>query len=263
MILLCVDKSFNFWRDFSPFLIGILGFLTALVTLIYSHYNNKRNFEYLSEKDKLNREDNLKRDNFELKKDKKERQKSYNKILGSFLKVYHSYLKHKMLFDENGVNNIPDEYLIQQIDKIDNLNDEIKTFKKVANEQAEIIPEITIYLYEILDLLGRFEMTLEQIPKGLSLEEEGPTKLLIQRAHSFAVEELLDEYFTDLIDQIAIKAEVTDEFLTEIKEFNSEESAQKNLGIQNEIMKRYLESLSRQTGTKFDINDLQPPANKM
>jgi len=258
IILLCIEKSSNIWFSYIPFLIGILGFISAILSLIYSNKNSKRNLDFLRNKSEKDRDDSLERYKLEDEKDRSERQKAYNRVLGSFLKVYHSYIKHQYLYSENGVLNIPDEYLVQQIENIDDLNIEIKSFKNTVNEQAEIIPELTIYLYEILDLLGRFELVVSQIPMNSNLQENNTAKLLIQRAHSYAVQEILDDYFSDLIEMIAKKAKVSNTFLKEIKDFNSNTVKEHNIEIQNNIMKRYLESISRQTGQDIDINNMFP-----
>ena len=62
--------------------VGLLVFIATMLTLIFSTRNSRLNYNFL------------------LQKDKAEKQKSYNKVLGSFLKVYHSYLKHNLLFKE-------------------------------------------------------------------------------------------------------------------------------------------------------------------
>ncbi len=256
MIELCINSTNDFWKNFSTLIVGVFGFTMAILTLIYSNFNNKRNHKFLLEKDKRDREDRLKKDELDFAKDKRDRQKAYNRVLGSFLKVYHSYIQHKYLFSESGVSNIPDKYLMKTVEKLDNLNFEIISFKKTVSEESSILPELTIYLHEILNLLGRFEMVVAEIPTDISEEDSINAKLIVQRAHSFAVEELLDEYFTDLIEKIAIKADISDEFLTEIKEFNSTGTIERNMEMQNEILKRYIESISRQTGQDIDINSI-------
>jgi hypothetical protein len=258
----CIIGTGELWKNFATsaatIIVGILGFTMAILTLIYSNNNNKRNHSFILEKDKRDREDRLKKDELDFAKDKRERQKAYNRVLGSFLKVYHSYIQHKFLFSELGVPNIPDKNLMQFISKLDNLNSEISLFKKVVSEESAIIPELTIYLHEILNLLGRFEMVEIELPADNSIEDLQKTKLLVQRAHSYAVQELLDEYFTDLIDKMAIKAEISDEFLKEIKEFNSIETVERNTEMQGKIMNRYIESISRQTGQNIDLNNIFP-----
>lgn len=251
--ILCLDE---FWKNLTTLMVGTLGFITAILTLLYSNYNNKRNYNFLLEKDKRDRLERLKKDELDFAKDKRERQRAYNRVLGSFLKLYHAYIQHKYLFKESGVSNIPDSYLIQIVDKLDNLNVEIDSFKKTANDEAAILPELTIYLHEILNLLGRFEMVTEQVQVGIPTEALPTAKLLFKRAHSYAVQELLDEYFIDLIDKIAIKADTSQEFLKEIKDFNSTETIERNFEMQNEIMKRYFESISRQSGQQIDLQSI-------
>ena len=260
MLLQCFcdtsDVSNNFNASSATLIVGILGFTTAILTLIYSNYSNKRNHNFLLEKDKRDREDRLKKDELDFAKDKREKQRAYNRILGSFLKLYHSYINHKYFFKETGIPILPDSILTQIVEKIDNFNSEVKSFKKTFNKESEIVPELTIYLHDILIILERFKIVVTQISNDPSIEDPEKIKLIVQRAHLFAVEEMLDKYFIDLIDSIANKAEVSDEFLEEIKEFNSKETVDKNIELQSELFNRFLESISRQTGQSF--NDLSP-----
>lgn len=249
----------DFWKIFASgtatLIVGILGFTSTILALIFSNLNTKRNLNFLLEKDKRDREDKLKRDELDFAKDKYERQKAYNRVLGSFLKLYHSYLQHQYIFNENGLKVIPDEYLLAIVEKIDNLDVEILLFKKIVSEESAILPELTIYLHEIQNLLSRFVIVAEQFSKDNSDIEGKDTKLLIQRAHSYAVKEMLDEYFEDLIEKLAIKADVSEDFLNEIRKFNSDETIEKNMESQSEIMKRFFESLSKQTGQNITDND--------
>src|SRR5690554_4155839 len=104
-------------------IIGGLGFISAIGTLIFTTRNNNRN--YIIQADKNERE----------------KSKAYNRVLGNFLKVYHSYIKHKYLLNENGMENIPDSAFEQIIDKIDNFEYEIKKFRIVIDNESEIIPK--------------------------------------------------------------------------------------------------------------------------
>ena len=66
MIELCINSTDEFWSKFATssatLIVGIFGFTMAILTLIYSNYNNKRNHSFLLEKDKRDREDRLKKD---------------------------------------------------------------------------------------------------------------------------------------------------------------------------------------------------------
>lgn len=121
-------------------IVGIAGFLSAIITLIFTVRNNNRNYKIQAEKHA------------------NEKSKSYNKVLGSLLKVYHSYNKHKFLLKEDGMDNIPDKNLIKMIDLIDDFECEIKRFKETTNSESEIIPELTMELHELNDILSRFQI---------------------------------------------------------------------------------------------------------
>ncbi|MCD8450339.1 hypothetical protein LNI98_11635 [Tenacibaculum dicentrarchi] len=219
-------------------IIGGLGFISAIGTLIFTTRNNNRNFELQAEKNE------------------REKSKAYNRVLGNFLKVYHSYIKHKHLLNENGMQNIPDFALEQIIDKIDNFEHEIEKFRIVVDNESEIIPELTIQLHEILDLLSRFQIMSEQFRNNsfdLNLQKN---KLVLKRAFVFSIKDLLDEYFTDLINDLSEKAEVSDEFKENLAEFNSEETIERNLELQSTLLERILASLSRQLGRTVTTDEL-------
>ncbi|MCG2418264.1 hypothetical protein K8089_04455 [Aequorivita sp. F47161] len=219
-------------------IIGGLGFISAIGTLIFTTRNNNRNYK--------------------LQDDKNEREKSkaYNRVLGNFLKVYHSYIKHKHLLNENGIENIPDSALEQIIEKIDNFEHEIKKFRIVIDNESEIIPELTIQLHEIMDLLGRFEIMSEQFKNNaldLNLQKN---KLVLKRAFVFSIKDLLDDYFEDLINDLSKKAEISNEFKDHLAEFNSDETIGRNIKLQQKLTERMLVSLSKQLGREVTIKEL-------
>jgi hypothetical protein len=232
------DRIFNDTTATVSIFIGILGFLSAIGTLIFTIVNNKRNYKLQFEKNEI------------------EKSKAYNRVLGNLLKVYHSYVKHKMLFAENGVENIPDFALIQMIDKIDNFEEEIIKFRVVAEKESEIIPELTFEIHDLLDILGRFELMTEHT-KSPEFENGPPNNvLIIRRSHIYAVQEILDEYFSSLISDLSKKADVDSEFQKSLDAFNSAESLEKVVEMQNEIFERLLASLSRQVREEIKLEDI-------
>lgn len=221
-------------------IIGGLGFLSAIGTLIFTARNNNRNYQ------------------LQIDKDEREKSKSYNRVLGNLLKVYHSYIKHKHILHENGLKDFPDFMLEQLIDKIDNFEQEIENFRNVVENESEIIPELTIQLHELLDLLKRFQLMSELFRDyefDLNLQQN---KIVLKRAFIFSVKELLDEYFLDLINDLSEKAEVTDGFKENLAEFNSEETIERNLELQNKLIERMLDSLSRQLNRPVSRKELFP-----
>ena len=219
-------------------IVGGLGFLSAIGTLIFTTINNNRNFKLQSDKNE------------------REKSKAYNRVLGNFLKVYHSYIKHKHLLNENGIKKIPDFALEQVIEKIDHFEKEIEKFKVVVDHESEIIPELTIQLHEILDLLGRFQLMSEQFRNNEFDTNLQQNKLVLKRAFVYSVKDLLDEYFTDLINDLSERAEVSDEFKENLSKINSEEAIEKNLELQDKLFERMLDSLSRQLGRTVTFEEL-------
>lgn len=223
-------------------IVGVLGFVVAILTFIYTNKNNRKNLE-LSQSI-----------------DRRDTQKSYNRVLGSLLKVYHSFLKHKMLFNEDGVEHMPDEVLMLKIEELDSFEDNIEYFKVVTTEESEIIPELTLYIHELIELLEKFRLVSEHFSSlgsvgGIPDDQLQLLKLAFMRAHNFSYQEILDEYFIDLIELISDKADVEDGFLEEVKSYNSEESSSESLTIQSKIKSRLEESLSRQLGEDFSFDD--------
>ncbi len=219
-------------------IVGGLGFLSAIVTLIFTTVNNTRNFKLQSDKNE------------------REKSKAYNRVLGNFLKVYHSYIKHKHLLNENGIEKIPDFTLEQVIEKIDHFEKEIEKFKTVVDHESEIIPELTIQLHEILDLLGHFQLMSEQFRNNefdINLQQN---KLVLKRAFVYSIKDLLDEYFADLINDLSERAEVSEEFKENLAKINSEEAIEKSLELQDKIFERILDSLSRQLGRTVTFEEL-------
>lgn len=218
---------------------ALIAFFGAMTTLLITSRYSKLNYNFLVQKDRY------------------EKQKSYNRVLGSFLKVYHSFLKHNLLFSENKQKFIPDDQLISFAQKLDNLTRDIEAFKKTVNEEAEILPEITLNLHSIIDLLDRFEIANTEIPNDVNVDDTENSKLVILRAQAFAVNEILNDAFHDLINTIAIKAEVSEEFLNNLRDYNSDSYEEKSLDQQEEIYKRFIESYERQTGKKFPLDDFK------
>ena len=218
--------------------VGVLGFLSAIGTLIFTARNNNRNYKLQAEIDE------------------REKTKSYNRVLGNLLKVYHSYIRHKHLYNDDGMKDIPDNSLIKFINKIDNFEFEINRFKIIANNESEIIPELTIQIHGLLDILSRFQLMTEQIPNDEFNADLQKNKLVLKRAHIFAVSELLDKYFSELINDLSKKADVDNEFQKTLSEFNSDETIEKNLELQKILFDRMIESLSKQLNRAVTMNEL-------
>ena len=124
------------------------------------------------------------------------------------------------------------------------------------DNESEILPELTIQLHEILDLLSRFQIMSEQFKNNSFDLKLQKNKLVMKRAFIFSIKDLLDEYFSDLINDLSEKAEASNEFKENLVEFNSEETIERNLELQNMVLERMSASLSRQLGRTISINEL-------
>lgn len=233
-----MEKILNDSTTIASLLVGTLGFFTAILTIVITSRNNKRNYKLIENKEN------------------REKSKSYNRVLGCLLKVYRSYIMHKQLYNENGMANFPDKALVEFIYKIDKFENEIAKFKQVVDEESEIIPEITMSLDELLDILSRFELLSEQIPKSNSNTDSKMLFLIFKRAHIYAVSELLDEYFKEIILEISKRSEVDNEFIKALQDFESEDAIEISVDIQKTVLDRMMESLSRQVGEEMTWDKL-------
>lgn len=225
--------------------VGGLGFMSAIATLMFNAYNSKKNFEL-----------QVKINNLQHEKDNRDKSKAYNRVLGNLLKVFHAYVKHKQLLSESGFKDVPDEYLLKLLDEIDSFESEIVKFNSVANSETEIIPELTMQLHQLLEILNRFLLMTKHFKKNQSDSYLQENKLILKRAYIYSVSEYLDEMFDDVIKELSYKAETSNEFKDLISQFNSQETINQSFEIQEKLILRLLESLSRQFGREVTRDEL-------
>jgi len=179
--------------------------------------------------------------------DRKRKKQAYNRLFTGLIKLYHSYLKNKQVFAEKQVFDLPDEIWATVAKHLDNFQDDLKEFKDCVNRETKIIPEISINFHFLFDAVGRLTVIdkIKIIETSLSMPTD-QVKLIIKRAQFYALQEKLDDYFNDLIDETCKKTTVTKEFVKRLKELNTDKELREMAIEQEKIMYRYLESLYRQ-----------------
>ena len=146
--------------EFLSLLFGLLGFITAIATIFFTSRHNSNSLRLQQNKEEW------------------ERKKAYNHVFGRFLNLYHSYVKHKFLFDDEGVEILHDDILIKSVDLIDNFQNEVNKFRNVVDKETEIIPELSLLIHELLDLLSRFELIGSMIPINVEDPNSLKSKLM-------------------------------------------------------------------------------------
>lgn len=180
-------------------------------------------------------------------KDSKKKKQAYHKVFTGVLKLYYSYQKHKIIYREEAVLGLPNEIYIVIAKHLDSFNADIDSFKKIIDEETEIIPEISLTTYAMFDIIDRFRV-VDRIsasgqPNTAITDNE---KLVIRRGQFFALEEFLTEFFKDVIQEIRNKTLVSKKFTERLFYLDSDEYEREAIAEQINIMRRYYESLHRQ-----------------
>lgn len=216
--------------------------IIAIVSLLVTHFNNKRNLKFLEEKDKHETEQKRIIDEMEISKDKRYQQRAYNRLSSGLLKLYNSYIKHRCLYAGN-----------QRLDVVeinDTFIEDIAAFKTVYNKEVDIIPEYAISLFELVDTLNRFVLLKDILEKEQDLvQNNGHKKLKAKRAVMDSLSALLDKEFVDILDQISDKADISEPYKRYLKDNSPESYVANSLKIQQEMIKRMEDSFRKQTNS--------------
>ena len=71
----------------------------------------------------------------------KKKKEAYHKVFTGTIKLYFSYQKHRMIYQEQAVLGMPDDIYVQIAKHLDSFNNDIEAFKQVIDEEVDIIPE--------------------------------------------------------------------------------------------------------------------------
>ncbi len=179
--------------------------------------------------------------------DNKKKKEAYHKVFTGTIKLYFSYQKHRIIYQEQAVLGMPDDIYILITKHLDSFNMDIEKFKQVIDEETHIIPEISISTYAMFDIVDRFRLIDKISTSGQpNTEITDNEKLVIRRAQFSALEEFMKEFFKDVIEEIRKQTLVSKKFTKRLFYIDSREYLQKAMKEQMNIMKRYYQSLNRQ-----------------
>lgn len=177
----------------------------------------------------------------------KKKREAYDKIFNGTFKLYLSYFKHKLIYQEEADFAIPDEIYINISKNLDTLNSDIDAFKRIIDDESNIVPEILLQTYGMFDIIDRFRVVDRISSSGLSnIEITDIQKLKIRRAQFFALDEFMTDFFKDIIEAIRKKTSVNKNFTTMLFSFDTQEKKEEAIEIQSKLLRRYFQSLKNQ-----------------
>ncbi|MGE0636128.1 MAG: hypothetical protein AB7P01_06795 [Bacteroidia bacterium] len=199
--------------------------------------------------------------------DNKKKKEAYHKVFTGTIKLYFSYQKHRMIYQEQAVLGMPNDIYNVIAKHLDTFNSDIEAFKLVIDEEADIIPEISLTTYAMFDIVDRFRVVDRITTSGQpNTEITDNEKLVIRRAQFSALEEFMTDFFKDVIEEIRKKTLVSKDFTKRLFYLDTEEYQQEAMTEQMNIMRRYYQSLHRQGMLPDEVfnhllQQLTPPTN--
>lgn len=195
---------------------------------------------------------------YEIWIEKNKKRQAYNRVFSAIIKTYYSYLKYKMFYSESSLK-IPDEILLLIIKHTDNFKEDLDNFKSAAFAEAEIIPEITFKAHHLFDTLERLSVfdkfkASEDAPDLGFISESH--ELIIKRALLYALEEVFDNFFIDIIKEIKKHTPINKKFISRLLNLNTESYRVENELKQNKVYQRYRESLKKQGVEEDELGKL-------
>lgn len=180
--------------------------------------------------------------------DKKKKQAAYNRLFVSLIKIYYSYLKHKKIYSEKPFGNLPDEVYALIAKHLDSFSNDLEEFRTAMITESEILPEFLIQFHVFFESIDRMRM-IDKMKLGAD-PAIGPLSdehsLIIKRAQFYAISEMCESFFDDMIIDFRRHTSVKTEFVNRLLYFKSAEyETEANLEQRN-IFKRYFESLKLQ-----------------
>lgn len=180
--------------------------------------------------------------------DKKKKQQAYNRTFTSVIKLFYSYLKHKKIYAEETPGNLPEEIYVTIAKHLSSFNEDLDEFKSSVLKESEIIPEVSIQAHILFDTIDRMrvmdKMKLAADPALAQLSDKDD--LVIKRAQFYALSEVFEQFFTDIITDIRKYTTVSKEFVERLFYFKSADYEKEAEEEQRKVMAKYFESLHRQ-----------------
>lgn len=189
--------------------------------------------------------------------DRKIKQQAYNRTFVAIVKFFYSYQKHKSLYEEEPLFNLPDNVFCIISKHIDTFNNDLENFKESIIKESEIIPEISIEAHILFEFADRIRiMDKMSLIEPIMNEMNEKQKLMTKRALFSAMKIVFEKFFDEIIPKVQKRADVEKEFQEKLLYFGTEEYEMENYEIQKKIMTRYLESLCRQGAFSKDEYNL-------
>ena len=177
----------------------------------------------------------------------KKKKEAYHKVFTGTIKFYFSYQKHRMIYQEEPLLEMPNEIYTVITKHLDTFNTDIADFKVIIYKETEVIPEIFLTTYAIFDIVDRFRFIDRLSSSGESDTEFDDTeKIIIRRAYFYALEEVMAELFENVIEEIRKRTLVRKSFTKRLFYLDSKEYQDEAVKKQMNLMKRYYVSLKRQ-----------------
>jgi hypothetical protein len=194
----------------------------------------------------------------------KKKKEAYHRVFTGTIKLYFNYNKAQLLYRES-IITLPDEAYIFVAKYVDTFNSDILAFKKIIDEETEIIPEIALTTHALFDVVERLQVIDKISASGqLDVPITDKEKLIIRRAQFYALREFLEDFFREAIEEIRKRTFVGKKFTKRLFHFGSEQYQKEAIKEQLKIMRRYYESLHKQgiipdEAYSVLINQLVPP----
>jgi hypothetical protein len=183
----------------------------------------------------------------EIWNEKKKKKQAYNRVFSAIIKMYFSYLRHKQLYSEETPLNFPDEPYQQFVGLADTFEEDLMSFKNAIMKETDVIPEVSFQAYMLFKNIEGFRI-IDKI-KTPNNNLENPSKsdeLIVNRALFYAMEEEFDNFFENIIEDVAEHTSVKKSFIKKLKELNTQEFEEEMDKDRKNMIKRYFESLNRQ-----------------
>lgn len=179
-------------------------------------------------------------------KDRKEKQQAYNRLFTAVIKMYASFIKHGNLYNDEPFFNLPDEMFVTLSQSADTFSEDLITYQKAIDRENNLLPEIAIQANELFTLLDTVNL-VNKISLANPTQQPSPTEILkMKRAYFYMLDEKLNIYFKDTLNEIRKNASLSKEFSKIVDEINSEKDKEEQHQIRISLLKRYFESLVRQ-----------------
>ncbi|MBL7717691.1 MAG: hypothetical protein JNL72_02555 [Flavipsychrobacter sp.] len=178
----------------------------------------------------------------------KKRRHAYDRAFAAVVRLYLSYLKHKRLYAEKPViDMLPDDAYMELINHSDTFNDDLNCYKDFILKEADLIPEVVIDAQHLLD-----NLTVLSIFDNIRMSESLGTftskeSLAVKRAQFYSFEKYFDDYFSEVITLIGKSSSVKKGHIKKLLELNNDSFVKEISDEQKEMLKRYFESLHRQS----------------